>query len=78
MPKGRTLWDLTRGESATVTAVTAKSAMRRRLQDIGLVPGTRVKSVNRGMMGGPTAYLVRGAVIALRRKDAESVTVDGA
>lgn len=71
-----TLCDLPRGRTAQVLAVTAKGAMRRRLQDVGLSPGATVTCVNRGMWGGPVALLVRGAVIALRRQDAAGILAE--
>jgi ferrous iron transport protein A len=49
--------------------------MRGRLFDLGLAPGTRVVCAHRNHSGDLTAYVIRGAVIALRREDAESVTV---
>ena len=47
--------------------------MRRRLLDIGLVPGTTVECVGQSPGGDPKAYLIRGAAIAIRQEDAESV-----
>ena len=47
--------------------------MRRRLLELGLVPGTRVTCAAVSPAGDPAAYLIRGAVIALRRKDAGGV-----
>ena len=43
------------------------------LKNMGFISGTRVKSLQRSLFGDPTAYLVRGAVIALRRKDSEKI-----
>ena len=40
---------------------------------LGLVPGTRVTCVGKSPAGDPAAYAFRGAVIALRRADAEEV-----
>ncbi len=71
-----TLCELLHGQQARVVAVTSHGGMRRRLQDIGLVPGARVECINRGMFGDPTAYGIRGAVVALRREDAADVTVE--
>jgi ferrous iron transport protein A len=51
--------------------------MRRRLQDIGLISGTQVSCVLRAPAGDPTAYAIRGAVIALRREDAAHVLISG-
>jgi Fe2+ transport system protein FeoA len=43
--------------------------------DLGIVPGTRVAAELRSPSGDPTAYRIRGAVIALRREQAELVHV---
>ena len=47
--------------------------MGRRLLDIGFTEGTRVQCLYAAPSGEPRAYLVRGAVIALRREDAARV-----
>ncbi len=65
------------GESAWVTEVRSSPAMRRRLLDIGLIPGTRVACVAKSPAGDPAAYAIRGAVVALRRQDAALVGVEG-
>ena len=67
---------LREGESAYVTEVNAGPAMDRRLTDLGLVRGTRVTCVLRSPAGDPCAYLIRGALIALRRADAEGVALE--
>jgi DtxR family Mn-dependent transcriptional regulator len=50
-------------------------AQRRRLFDLGLIPGTIVRAEFRGPGGDPTAYDIRGATIALRRQQAEQILV---
>ena len=50
-----------------------QGALRRRLLDIGLIPGTRVTCTAVSPAGDPAAYLIRGAVIALRGRDAGGV-----
>ena len=49
--------------------------MRRRVQELGLVPGTRVTCVRRALSGDPIAYRIRGAVVALRKCDAAQIEV---
>ncbi len=49
---------------------------RRRLQDIGLISGTRVTCERESPLGDPVAYRVRGATMALRRADAGAVEVE--
>ena len=44
-----------------------------RLMDLGLTRGARVRCLFAAPSGEPRAYLIRGAVIALRREDAALV-----
>ncbi len=69
------LGSLTAGQLGTVTELTASGAMRRRLQEIGLTPGALVECRGSSPHGDPTVYFVRGAAIALRKEDADSVLV---
>lgn len=49
---------------------------RRRLLDLGLINGTVVESLRRSPFGDPTAYQIRGAVIALRQEEASHIYVE--
>ena len=64
------------GESGRVAAVDVPGEMGRRLLELGLVEGGEVDCLFRSPAGDPTAYLIRGAVIALRCKDAAGVRVE--
>lgn len=68
---------LRQGDTAVVYSLTTNGGIRRRLQDIGLIPGTEVKCVQFSPLGDPIAYLVRGSVIALRREDASRIIING-
>lgn len=63
------------GERALVTGIQEDGAMGRRLRDMGLVRGTAVRRLYESPFGDPAAYLVRGAVVALRRADSRRVRV---
>ena len=63
------------GQSACICAVRARTDLYRRLLDLGLIPGTKVICVAKSPAGDPAAYLIRGAVIALRSADAEGISV---
>ena len=67
------LSDLPAGRSADVAQMDAPGPMGRRLLDMGFTEGTRVQCLYAAPSGEPRAYLVRGAVIALRREDAARV-----
>ncbi len=71
----KTLNHISVGQRATVTSLTTQGAMRRRLCDIGLIPGTQVECLGRSPSGDPSAYLIRGAVIAIRQRDGQQIFV---
>lgn len=69
------LYELTIGKSGMVKSLTADGTLRRRLLDLGFVPGAAIKCERKGLFNDPTAYGVRGAVIALRKDEAQLITV---
>ncbi|WP_313579399.1 FeoA family protein [Lacrimispora sp.] len=69
------LTDLKRGQKAVIAKLAAYDDMRRRLQDIGIIEGTTVECLGKSPLGDPTAFLIRGAVIALRSEDSGRVLV---
>lgn len=69
------LSNLKEGETATVKRLRSTGSMRRRLQDIGLIEGTRVECLQKSPSGDPIAFLIRGAVIALRSEDSCNVVM---
>jgi len=73
----RPLTALKLGERARVVALAAglRGQERRRLLDLGLLPGTEVTAELRSPGGDPTAYRIRGATIALRAEQARLVRV---
>ena len=68
-----TMNSLEEGRWGRVIRLDTKGDMRRRLQDIGLVEGTMVKCLRKSPSGDPVAYLIRGAVIALRSADSSEI-----
>jgi len=65
------------GREVQVVRSEAEGIVGRRLLDLGLVPGTTVRVLRVSPLGDPKAYLIRGAVIALRDTDARQVLVKG-
>ena len=63
------------GSKGRVVALRSDCHMRRRMQDLGLVDKTLVEAVHKSPAGDPTAYRIRGAVIALRQSDAHHVLI---
>lgn len=52
------------------------SSLKERLMTMGLTPGTKVKVLRSAPLGDPIAIGVRSYNLALRRADAEMVTVE--
>ena len=69
------LWDIRPGQKARVVKITAERSMHRRLLDIGLGEGTLVECLGESPPGDPRAYLIRGAVIAIRSRDCRDILV---
>ncbi|HEX3054401.1 MAG TPA: FeoA family protein [Aggregatilineaceae bacterium] len=71
----RTLADLEPGQTGTVVQLHSSGPNRRRLMDLGLVPGTVVTAEFNSPMGDPVAYRVRGALVALRTDQAHEIDI---
>jgi ferrous iron transport protein A len=69
------LSEIRRGDSAIVETVEGMRSFRRRLLEMGLVPGTEVKVVNVAPLGDPLFIEVRGSQWSLRRNEAAEIAV---
>ncbi len=74
------LSDLTPGQKARVVNISRdiKGFLRRRLFDLGFTKGALVEAALRSSFGkgGPSAYHIRGTLIALRREQTEKIYID--
>lgn len=64
------------GRVAKVITLIADGDTRRRMLDLGLIPDTQVEAMQKSPSGDPTAYQIRGAVIALRSEEAAKILVE--
>ncbi|MCP4201250.1 MAG: DtxR family transcriptional regulator [bacterium] len=66
------------GESGTVIGLSPelRGSARRRILDLGVIPGTVVSTEIRSPSGDPVGYRIRGAVIALRREQADQIRIE--
>jgi len=69
------LTDLSPGSVCQIVSLELSGLLRRRILDLGIVPGTLIRCIRRGPSGDPTAYLVRETLIALRNEDAAQILV---
>ena len=69
------LSELKVGEECIVTGFEAGASGKQRFMDLGLTKGARVSCIGASPFGNPRAYLIRGAIIAIRNIDARTVRV---
>jgi ferrous iron transport protein A len=67
------LGDARPGEVMIVEAVRGERAFRRRLLELGLLPGTRVELRRVAPLGDPLELLVRGTALSIRKADAAQI-----
>lgn len=63
------------GQTALISWLSDNKSISGRLLDLGFAPGSTVTCILKRSGGELSAFFVRGAVIALRREDAELVLV---
>lgn len=69
------LAELTVGGTGTISSVELNGLLRRRVLDLGMLPGTKVQCIRRSPAGDPIAFRVRNTTIALRSDDASLIKV---
>lgn len=76
--KGEALSSLRPGESGRVVQLShrIRGAERRRLMDLGVLPGTLVSNEMNSAAGDPSAYRIRDAMIALRKSQADLILIE--
>ncbi|MBI5507033.1 MAG: ferrous iron transport protein A [Deltaproteobacteria bacterium] len=70
-----TLSNLPLRSRAKILAVGGSPAFRRRLMELGLVPGTPIEVSRIAPLGDPIQLVVRGCRLSIRRKEAAELTV---
>ena len=70
-----TLNKLAPGSSGVIRAVGGEGALRLRLLDMGLIPGTAVSVRKVAPLGDPIEIAIRGYELTLRKTDAAQVDV---
>ncbi len=67
------LFELNVGQKCRIIKILINDKLRRRLIDIGLIPNVIVECVGESPLGDPKAFLIQGAVIALRKEVCEKI-----
>jgi len=72
----KSLKDLIPGEKAKVRKVLGNGPVKRRIVDMGIVPGAEIKMERYAPLGDPVEVKLRGTHLSLRREEAEGIILE--
>lgn len=61
------------GEFVQIEKIQLEGTMKRRLLDLGFIPGATIKVLQRSPLGDPIAYQVSNTTIALRSEESSLI-----
>lgn len=64
------------GEKGRITGMSLEKGVREKLQDMGFLQGSLVECAYRSPFGDPTAYFVKGVLIAIRSEEASDIYIE--
>lgn len=70
-----TLEDLKEGETGVIARVKGKGAFRRRIMDMGFIPGQEITVVRRAPLQDPVEYSIMGYFVSIRRSEARLIEI---
>jgi len=70
------LSSLKKGEKGIVVQVKGKGAIKRRMMDMGVVPGSEISVVRVAPFGDPIEFMVKGYNLSLRKSEARDIKVE--
>ncbi len=68
-----TLRDLKPGQEGVVVAIAAAGSMKRRIMDMGITPGVKMRVIKVAPLGDPIEVNVRGYELSLRKEEAQQI-----
>lgn len=66
---------LKKGQRGIVARVGGKGAAKRRMMDMGMVPGSEIRVVRIAPFGDPIEFNVKGYSLSLRKSEAKDIIV---
>ncbi len=78
IPKNEVLSSLEIGEKAEVTGISpnCRGQQRRRLMDLGIIPGSEITAVMKSASGDPVGYRVMSTTIGIRKQQADLIFIN--
>ncbi len=70
------LTHLKKGQNAKIIHVRGSGPIKRRMMDMGMVPGSEINLIRKAPFGDPIEFRVKGYSLSLRKEEAEKITVE--
>ncbi|HOV69430.1 MAG TPA: ferrous iron transport protein A [Clostridia bacterium] len=70
------LKELSPGQKSVVVRIDGRGAVRKRLLDMGITPGTEIQVLRTAPLGDPLEISLRGYKLSLRKAEAQAVIMD--
>lgn len=71
-----TLNDLRPGETGIITEIKLDGLMKRRLIDLGVTTGAKIKMLRAAPLGDPVEYCILGYNLSIRRVEARKILIE--
>lgn len=62
-------------QEVKIKKIDCSGNVKRRILDLGMIEGTKIKPVFKSPLGDPTAYEVRGTLISLREEESKKIKI---
>ena len=72
----KTLRDIPIGGKAKVIKIYGEGPIKRRIMDMGITKGVKIRVIKTAPLGDPIEITVRGYELSLRKEDAEKIEVE--
>jgi DtxR family Mn-dependent transcriptional regulator len=70
------LSDLKKGQKGIIVHVGGKGAVKRRMMDMGVVPGSEISVIRVAPFGDPIEFSIKGYSLSLRKSEAKEILVE--
>ena len=72
----KTLDKLEIGKTGTIKSINIKGGLKKRLMDMGITKGEKIKAVKKAPLGDPIEFSVKGYNVSLRKSEAKEIEIE--
>ena len=71
----KVLSELTPGERGKVKKITGEGQLKRKLLDMGVIPGSEIEVIKVAPLGDPINIKIKGYQLSLRKEEARQISI---